>query len=157
MIVNKREDSLKSKATPKQHLELKPKKKKSVNTKALKITSSLFSPAEVIPEQAIVNAPAEIFKSIMAETFSEKNISVRTELNPEQVLIFAQADAFSTLFDLPLLKILTEGIMIKQVSLRRKSRKEAEAIAKASFNSIYQSEQDKARQSIPDHLMGRSR
>lgn len=135
----------------------KPKRKPSVNPRAFGITQSIFAPNEVLPENAAVNAPAEIFKSIMAETFSEENISVRTELNEAQVLVFAQADAFSELFDLPLLKTITNGIMVKQVSYKRKSRKEAEAIAKASFNSIYQSEQDNARQSIPDHLMGRRR
>lgn len=126
------------------------------NKQATKITKSLFDPDSFdAPLGADGFASAIIFSRIMEETYSKEDIALKTELNDNQILVFSQAEAFSAKYDLPLLQDLVTGIMEKSVSRNRKGRKEFEAIAKASFNSIYQSEQDNGRKSIPDRLLGK--
>ena len=123
-----------------------------VNDKQLNLTAALFGEGE-LETAAAPNASVEIFKSIVDEIYSKKNIELKTELNDRQVMVFSQAKSFARRYKIPLLKELVKNYSEYAISKNRKGRNEFREIAKAMNQMAANDEM--IQKSIPDRLLGR--
>lgn len=120
----------------------------------LKMTEALFSEEAKNGEnvQERPHASVEIFSKIMDQTFSTDQLELKTELVDKQLMVFSEARLFAEHHSSPLISSLLEFYSLYAISKNRKGRKEFESIAKASFSTL--NEDEEQRQSIPARLLG---
>ena len=120
-------------------------------TEQLNLTGALFGEGDLTTAPA-PNASVEIFKSIVDEIYSKKNIELKTELNDRQVMVFSQAKAFAKRYKVPLLKELVKNYSEYAISKNRKGRKEFSEISKSNLQMA--ANDDMMQKSIPQRLLG---
>lgn len=115
----------------------------------------MAQPIYNIPEQQEPNAKLELLKSATQEIFNKTDIEVKTDLDPNQIMLMANAKFFATRYKSTVLNVYTQDIMQLLLSKNRKSRQEHSALAKALVQSEQAEETDKM--GIQERLFGRSR
>lgn len=118
-----------------------------------KTTSKIFGEEELTPKENNINARDEFMLKMLDEVYSKKDIPVKTDLSPYQVLVFSQAKIFASEFDSKIMSDFVDLISVYSLSKGRKSRKEFTEIAKA-FNS--RNEEIDQDPSITKRLLGQS-
>ena len=77
-----------------------------------------------------------IYDKMFELIYSDDNIELKTDLNPRQILAITRCDMYSQIFDLPIVKDLTNKFERLQLSNARKSRKEFTEISKSINNPM---------------------
>ena len=98
------------------------------------------------------NQKLELFKEAISQVYEKKDIEVRTELNPTQILLFANAKFLAERYKIPALDTYIKNIMELSLSKGRKSRLEAQATAKALLQSETEQQQ---KPTLMDNLFGK--
>ena len=80
-------------------------------------------------------------------------MELKSDITPEQVLVFSTAISYSKRYKIPLLAEIIKNYSKYAVSKERKGRGEFSDISKANLQMA--SNDEITRQSIPDRLLGR--
>ena len=94
------------------------------------ITDFLITPQEQEPQQTQSVNDEHLLK-IIDETYSKKDIELKTELNQRQVNAITKAQLYGERYNCQIVKDLAQNHMILLVSKDRKGRKEFSEIARS--------------------------
>lgn len=122
-----------------------PKAKKIIEPAPVPFDPSTSRPLQSAPSFSdfdssyqVIDKPSEkleLYQNLTQENYSKEDIEVKTELNQQQILVFARGKEFAKKYKTPLIDNLMENIMILSVSKNRQSRKEQKEIAQSMLGS----------------------